>query len=156
MLREFKSSTGKVVHADYKAKVAMKTGMVVVMDDATKEAKFVSAGTAAELYFVDKERVATGINTSRADMSDYDANFTELAIGEFPKLKKYVAGEVIGSDAVGTTAPTAGKVVMAGTDGNLIDATSLIASPYLYVKDVVDNGHTLMQIKVLEVAIKNV
>lgn len=155
MLREFKAGIGKVVHADYKAKVAMKTGMAVVIDEATKEAKFPTAATADGLYFVDKERVATGYNTARGDMSDYDDNFVTVAAGEFVKLKSFREDAVLGVDSKGATAPTAGKVVMAGTDGKLVDATADVASRYLYLGDVTDNGHELMKIKILDVATKN-
>ena len=155
MLREFKAGTGKVVHADYKAKAAMKTGMVVVLDESTKEAKFPAAATADELYFVDKERVPTGYNTARGDMSDYDENFVDVKAGEFVKLKSFREDAVIGVDCKSSTAPTPGKVVAADTDGKLIDAASTIASSYLYLGDVVDNGHTLMRIKILDTPIKN-
>lgn len=155
MLREFKAGIGKVVHTDYKANSAMKTGMVVVLDENTKEAKFPAAPTADGLYFVDKERVPTGYNTARGDMSDYDENFINVEAGEFVKLKNYREDAVIGVDCKGSAAPTAGNVVAAGTDGKLIDAPDTVPSRYLYLGDVLDNGHTLMKIKVLDAPIKN-
>lgn len=155
MLREFKAGNGKVVHADYKAKTAMQTGMFVVLDEATKEAKFPAASTAAELYVVDKERIPTGINAGRESMSDYDDNFVKVAAGEFVKLKRFYEDAVIGVDCKGATA-TAGKVLMAGTDGKLVNATTTtVLSRYLYLGDVTDNGHTLMKIKVLDTPIAN-
>lgn len=155
MLREFKAGNGNVVHADYKAKTAMKTGMVVIVDEETKEAKFPTAATADGLYFVDKERIPTGYNTARGDMSDYDENFINVAAGEFVKLRSFREDAVIGVDCKGDTAPTAGKVVMANTDGKLVNATAAVASRYLYLGDVTDNGHELMRIKILDVPTKN-
>lgn len=153
MLREFQSKDGKNVPADYKAKVAMKTGMGVVKDRATKEVKFPTAETADEIYFVQKPRIPTGVNCARADMSDYDPNFIDVAVGEFVKLETYTNPESFGTDAKG--AATKGKVVVLGTDGLLKDAAATTASKYLYVDDVIDNGHTLMKIEVLQEAIKN-
>ena len=154
MLRDFIYGGNKPVKASYKANAKMKTGMAVVIDDTDMTAKFPSAITGSELYFADKERQPTGYNTSRANMSDYDSNFIEIEVGEFLKLKKYAVGDEFGTDAKGTGV-TVGKVVVAGVDGKLVNATLTATSRYLYVEDVVDNGHTLMKIRVLDTPIAN-
>lgn len=154
MLRDFQSKNGKNVPANYKAKVAMKTGMGVVLDRTNKEVDFPTAATASEIYVVNKARIPTGVNCARADMSDYDDNFVKVAADELVKLETYTNPESFGTDAKGTTA-TKGKVLVVGTDGLWADAASTVASKYLYADDYVDNGHTLMKIDVLETAIKN-
>lgn len=154
MLREFQSKIGKNVPAQYKAKTAMKTGMGVIIDRATGEVKFPTAATASEIYVVNKARIPTGVNCSRADMSDYDDNFVNITEGEFVKLETYTNPESFGTDQKGKTA-TKGKVLAIGTDGLWTDAAATVASKYLYADDYVDNGHTLIKIDVLDEAIKN-
>ena len=151
MLRDNFVTLNKPIPATYKAASAMKTGMAVVIDDANKEVKFPASATADNIYFVNKERVA---QTSQAYKSDYDELYVNIAENEFVKIEKYYPGEEFLTDAKGTTA-TVGKVVLAGTDGKLTDATSTAKSPYLYVAEVTDNGHTLMKIRVLDTAIVN-
>ncbi|WP_206459442.1 hypothetical protein [Anaerovorax sp. IOR16] len=157
MLRELQVINGKNIAADFKAKTTMKTGMAVVKDYTTKEAKFPTTGTADNLFLVNKERIPTGINTARTDFSDYDEEFVDVKVGEFIKLPKYTDGEIIATDAVGTDAkkPTRGKVLMADTDGTWIDAASTVASRYLYADDYIDNGHALIKIQILDTPIKN-
>lgn len=166
MLRDFIVIENKPAITIYKAAAAMVTGMAVQITDTAgtnsdeKQAKFVTAGTATNLYFTNKERIPVGINTARASHSDYDNDFNQIASGELVKLEKFYAGEEFLTDAKGTA--TKGKVVMAGTDGKLVNATvaveaagevpavPAVESCYLYVDDVVDNSHTLMHIRVLD------
>ena len=167
MLRDFIVIENKPAITIYKAAAAMVTGMAVQITDTAgtnsdeKQAKFAAAGTADNLYFTNKERIPVGINTARASHSDYDNDFNQIASGELVKLEKFYAGEEFLTDAKGTGAAK-GKVVMADTDGKLVKATVAVAavgedpavpaveSCYLYVDDVVDNGHTLMHIRVLD------
>lgn len=153
MLRDNFVTLNKPIPATYKAASAMKTGMAVVIDDANKEVKLPAAATADNLYFVNKERIAQTAG-SQAYKSDYDDLYVNIAEDEFVKIEKYYPGEEFLTDAKGATA-TVGKVVLAGTDGKLTDATSTAKSPYLYVAEVTDNGHALMKIRVLDTAIAN-
>lgn len=156
MLRELQTVNGKNIAADFKAKTAMKTGMGVVKDYTTREAEFPTTDTADNLFLVNKERIPTGINTARADFSDYDEEFVTIGAEEFIKLPTYVAGEIIATDAVDKSkAPTKGKVLMVGNDGIWVDATSTVASRYLYADDYMDNGHALIKIQILDTPIKN-
>ena len=77
MIRDFIINGAKAPDAMHKAKVAMVTGMAVVKEDSETEkyANITSAETVADIFFVDKERIPTGINTARGDMSDYDPDF---------------------------------------------------------------------------------
>lgn len=150
MLRDNFVTLHRPVPAIYKTDAAMKTGMAVVIDDATKTVKFPTAATADNIYFVDKERIAESA-LSQASLSDYDDLYVNLAKGDFAKLRSYIPGEEFFTDAKGTA--TVGKTVAAGADGKLVDATA--ASRYFYVEDYNDNGHTLMKIRVLDTPAAN-
>lgn len=95
MLRELKAFSGGVVHADYKAKTDMKTGMAVVIDEDSGQVQFPTAATASELYFVNKERIPTGTNAARTDLSDYDDEYVTVKAGEYCKVKSYREDAII-------------------------------------------------------------
>ena len=133
MLRDLKYGLNKPVLATYSAAKAMKTGVAVVIDDSKGTFDYPAAATGANLYFVDKERVATGYKSG-------------IKKGELAKLKKYVAGDEFATDATGT--PTAGKTVDFGSDGSITDSAK--GSIYLYVGEYNDAGHTLKKIRVLD------
>ena len=151
MLRDIRTLFDKPVPTTYKAAADLATGMAVVLNDADNTAKFADAPTSANLWFVDKERIPTGINAGRENISDYEPEYNTVKSGEFVKLKKYLPGEEFATDAKGTA--TVGKTVEVGADGKLVDASA--ASPYLYVADYNDNGHALMLIRVLDTAVAN-
>lgn len=151
MLRDIRTLFDKPVPTTYKAAADLATGMAVVLNDADNTAKFADAVTSANLWFVDKERIPTGINAGRENISDYEPEYNTVKSGEFVKLKKYLPGEEFATDAKG--AATVGKTVEVGADGKLVDASA--ASPYLYVADYNDNGHVLMLIRVLDTAVAN-
>ena len=94
MLRELQVTKDKPANSMYKSgEEKIMTGMAVVKNETNKTFEFASAETAADLFFVDKERVPSGINAARGDMSDYDLDFTTLAENEFGKLIAYYPGE---------------------------------------------------------------
>ncbi len=156
MLRDIQVGSGKAVNAMFAAGEAMTTGMGVVKNIATGEVEFPAAATASEIFFVQKARYPKGINASRTNFSDYDSDFVNIAKGEKVVLCKYEAGEIFATDAYATaTKPTAGKVVVVNTDGELIDATSPATSIYKYIGDRTDGGHTLLKIEVLDTAATN-
>lgn len=154
MLRELITHAQKAAESTYTAASAMKTGMAVIKNvDGT--ASFPTAETAANLYFTQKERVPSGINAARTNMSDYDEDFNTIAEGDKVVLCQYAAGEKIAIDGVGTlTEADKGKVLMAGTDGKLVVST--VASVYRYEGTYNDaGGHTLAKILVLDTAEEN-
>jgi hypothetical protein len=128
MLRELQTVIGKNVQVSYKANVAMVTGMGVLKDGANGKFVFAATPTASNVFFVNKERVPTGTNTSKTDMSDYDTNFTALAANEFGKLITPVAGERYATDQYLATNLVAGVALMAGDDGKWKKATNSMAS----------------------------
>ena len=100
MLRDLIINGAKAPDAMHKAKVALVTGMAVVKEDSVtdKFANISSTETVADIYFVDKERIPTGINTAKGDMSDYDEDFVNIKANEFVTLDKYIPGERFATD----------------------------------------------------------
>lgn len=158
MLRDFVINGAKAPDAMHKAKVAMVTGMAVVKEDSAtdKFANTTSAETVADIFFVDKEHIPTGVNAARGDMSDYDENFVNIEANEFVTLDKYAPGERLGTDQFSDTDFTTDTAVdtrVSFKDGKAMKAT--IASPYKFKGMYDDNGHTLIQIEVSDTAAEN-
>lgn len=156
MLRELITNSHKAAETTYSAATAMATGMGVVKNiDGT--CSFPSSASCANIFLVDKERVPTGVNAARIDMSDYDAEFNTIAAGDKVKLMQYSAGEKFATSAYasGLTAADAGKTLAVGTDGVWAIATE--ASIYRFEGFYTDAGsHILAKIAVLDTAIANV
>lgn len=156
MLRELQTQVGKNVDAMYKADVAMKVGMAVVKDFANKTADMPAAATKDGFFFVTKERVPTGINCAKTDMSDYDANFIDIAAGEPVKLISPAIGERYATDQFTATGLAVGNAVMVGIDGKFAKATATsVPTRFIYTGTVVENGHTLAIIEVSATTVTN-
>lgn len=158
MIRDFIINGAKAPDAMHKAKVAMVTGMAVVKEDSAsdKYANIASTETVADIYFVDKERVPSGVNAARGDMSDYDDDFVNIKADEPVSMDKYAPGEKFGTDQYDDTSLVADTVIdtrVSFKEGKAIKAT--IASPYVFKGFYNDNGHTLAQIEVSDTAVKN-
>lgn len=155
MLRELQVTKDKPANSMYKAgEEKIITGMAVVKNETNKTFEFATADTAADLFFVDKERVPSGINTARGDMSDYDEDFVTLKENEFGKLIAYYEGERFATDQYVEDGLTSGIRVSAGADGKLAKATK--ASKYVFKDFWSDNGHKLAVIEVSDTAVANV
>lgn len=160
MLRDFRINGAKAPDAMHKAKVEMVTGMAVVREDSATD-KFVnvtSAETVADILFVDKERVPTGVNAARGDMSDYDPDFVNIKANEMVTIDKFAVDEKFGTDqfvATDFTAETAIGTRVSFKDGKAMKASATVASPYVFKGLYNDNGHTLIQIEVSDTAAKN-
>lgn len=153
MLRELQTQVGKNVDAMYKADVSMETGMAVVKNYTDKTADLPAAAIVDGFYLVTKERVPTGLNCARTDMSDYDINFTKIEAGEPVKLIAPVIGERYAVDQFTATGLSKGNSVMVGTNGKFAKAT--VASRYIYDGTITENGHTLAIIAVEAKAVTN-
>lgn len=158
MLRDFRINGAKAPDAMHKAKVEMITGMAVVREDTTtdKFVKVTEAETVADILFVDKERVPTGVNAARGDMSDYDPDFVNIKANEMVSIDKYAPDEKFGTDQfveTDFTVETAIDTRVSFKEGKAIKAT--VASPYVFKGLYNDNGHTLIQIEVSDTAVKN-
>lgn len=158
MLRDFRINGAKAPDAMHKAKIEMVTGMAVVKEDSVTD-KFVtttSEETVADILFVDKERIPTGVNAARGDMSDYDPDFVNIKADEMVTIDKYAPDEKFGTDqfiVADFTAETAIDTRVSFKDGKAMKAT--IASPYKFKGLYDDNGHTLIQIEVSDVSVAN-
>ena len=149
MLRTFTDVNSTPAPAYYKASVAMTTGMGVVTDEASLTVGFPASEAGSGISLVDKERIPTGINTARGELSDYDDNFVNVVADEFVKLRNYVAGlSGFGTDQFDATGLAVNDRVAVGTDGKWKKAT--VPSIYIYVGPYNDNGHNLIQIKVAD------
>lgn len=161
MIRDFIINGAKAPDAMHKAKVAMVTGMAVVKEDSEtdKYANITSAETVADIYFVDKERIPTGINTARGDMSDYDPDFVNITAEEMVSLDKYAPGEKFGTDQYDDASITSETEIgtrISFKEGKAMVATkSTVNSPYVFKGFFDDNGHTLVQIEVSDTAAAN-
>lgn len=154
MIRELQVTMNKPANAMYKAgEEKIITGMAVVKNEANKTFEFASAETAADVFFVDKERVPSGYNAARGDMSDYDEDFVTLKENEFGKLIAYYVGERFAVDQYVEDGLEVDVRVSAGTDGKLAKAT--IASKYVFKGFFDDNGHKLAVIEVSDAAVAN-
>ena len=159
MIRDMRRNGAQPKDTMHKAEVAMVTGMGVVIKDATTVA-LPSAETASNIYVVTKERIPTGINTARVDMSDYDEDFVNIKAGEFIGLERYTDGEKFSTDQFKAEdfgeGAVAGFAVSVGVDGKWKKATaSTMPSKYVFDGFHNDNGHKLVMVRVEADAIKN-
>ena len=156
MLRELQVTKDKPANSMYKSgEEKIVTGMAVVKNESNKTFEFASAETAADLFFVDKERVPSGINAARGDMSDYDEDFTTLKENEFGKLIAYYVGERFAVDQYVESGLEVGVRVSANANGKLIKATGTVVSKYVFKGFYDDNGHKLALIEVSDTPAKN-
>ena len=159
MIRDMRRNGAQPKDTMHKAEVAMVTGMGVVIKDATTVA-LPSVETASNVYVVTKERIPTGINTARVDMSDYDEDFGNIKAGEFIGLERYTDGEKFATDQFKARdfgeGAVAGFAVSVGVDGKWQKATvSTMPSKYVFDGFHNDNGHKLVMVRVEADAIKN-
>ena len=159
MIRDIRRNGAQPKDTMHKADVALVTGMGVVIKDAST-VKLPGEETAKNIYVATKERIPTGINAARTDMSDYDENFVNIAKGEFLGLERYTDGEKFATDQYkaedfsGEVAD--GTAVSVGADGKWQKATeSTVPSKFVYEKDFNDNGHKLIMIRVESDAVTN-
>lgn len=154
MLRELQVTKDKPANSMYKSgEETIITGMAVVKNEVNKTFEFATAETAADLFFVDKERVPSGYNAARGDVPDYDEDFVTLKENDFGKLIAYYVGERFAVDQYVETDLVKGTRVSAGVDGKLAKAT--VASKYVFKGFIDDNGHKLAVIEVSDTAVEN-
>lgn len=156
MIRELQVTKDKPANSMYKSgEEKIVTGMAVVKNETNKTFEFASAETATDLFFVDKERVPSGVNAARGDMSDYDEDFTTLKENEFGKLIAYYVGERFAVDQYVESGLEVGVRVSANANGKLIKATGTVVSKYVFKGFYDDNGHKLALIEVSDTPAKN-
>ena len=153
MLRELQTNGLKTTDAMYKADVDMVTGSAVVKNRADKTADVPVAKTVSDFYFVMKERVPTGLNCAKGDMSDYDDDFNKIVKDEPVKLIIPQVGEKYATDQYTKTGLTVGDALMI-TGGKFVKADT--ASTLIYGGDYNDVGHTLGIVEIAGIAKTNV
>ena len=150
MIRDIRRNGAQPKDTMHKAGVALVTGMGVVIKDATTVV-LPSAETVANIYVATKERIPTGINAARVDMSDYDEDFVNIAKDEFLGLERYTDGEKFATDQFKAEDFSAevkdGTPLSVGSDGKWQKLTTG-SSKYVYEKPFKDNGHDLIMIRV--------
>ena len=159
MIRDMRRNGAQPKDTMHKAYVDMVTGMGVVIKDATS-VTLPSAETATNIYVATKERIPSGINAARQDMSDYDKDFVSIKAGEFIGLERYTDGEKFATDQFKAEdfadEATTDFAVSVGADGKWQKATaSTMPSKYVFDGIHTDNGHKLVMIRVEADAIKN-
>lgn len=156
MIRDMRRNGAQPKDTMRKAAVDMVTGMGVVKTD-DKTVNFPTAETAANIYVTTKERIPSGINCARKDMSDYDDDFVKIKAGEFIGLERYTDGEKFATDQFKAEDfaddAAEGFGVSVGTDGLWMKAT--VESKYIYAGIHDDNGHKLVMIRVESDAVTN-
>lgn len=157
MIRDFRINGAKAPDAMHKAKVAMLTGMGVVKEDSLtdKFANIKPTETVADIFIVDKERVPSGINCARGDMSDYDDDFVKIKANEPVSLDNYQAGEKFGTDQYDETITKDLSIDTRISWKNGLATKSTVASPYVFKGFHNDNGHLLAMIEVSDTAAGN-
>lgn len=157
MLRDFITNGAKASNAMYKAKVNMTTGMAVVKEetDVDKFVNITEQETVADIYFVDKERVPTGINCAKGDMSDYDPDFVQIKANEPVTLDTYHFGEKLGTDQYDETITNNLAIGTRISFKNGKAMKSTIPSQYVFRGFHNDNGHMLVQIGISDTVVAN-
>lgn len=156
MLRELQVTKDKPINAMYKSgETSVVTGMAVVKKESDMTFEFpAAADTVADLFFVDKARIPTGVNAARTEMSDYDADFVNVAEDEYALLIAFYPGERFATDQYTESELEVDVRVAAGTDGRLAKATAA-ASRYVFKGFFDDNGHKLAIIEVSDTPVAN-
>lgn len=150
MIRDMRRNGSQPKDTMHKAEKAMVTGMGVIIKDA-KTVTLPGTETASNIYVATKERVPSGVNAARKDMSDYDTDFVNIAKDEFLGLERYTDGEKFATDQFKATdfdSPTPNMYLSVGTDGKWQKATASVPSRYVYDGVHMDNGHKLIMVRV--------
>lgn len=152
MLRELQTVLNKNTPSNFKASVNMITGMGVMKDLTNNTLIFPTADTGVNIFLVNKERIPTGINTARFEMSDYDPNFVNITANEFVKVINPLNGERYGTDQFTGTVPTPGDYIVVDTNGKWKAAGTGASSIFVFAGTYVDVNATLWIIEVKQIS----
>lgn len=156
MIRELGTVSNKYTPANYTAAAELVTGMGVQIDVATGKAILPKSESADGIYFVEKERIATGMYAGVTNLDDYFEQFVTIAEGDFVKMIAPMNGELYAVDQYGETVTdeAKGKRLAVGTDGKWTVATDA-ASRFVFDGFYTDGVHKLAQIRVTDTAVAN-
>lgn len=150
MLRRLQVVSNKNADASFKASVASVRGRLVQKDYANG---VVIVPTSQEgLYWADKAQIPTGLMTLEGELSDYDARYETINVGEFVVLETPLSGEKYGTTEFVATGLSVGDYLEVETDaganqGKLVKTVA--ATGLKYAGIIVDNGNTLAVVEVL-------
>lgn len=147
MLRELQTNTGKVYDTMNTASVDMVVGMGVVKDYTKNEVGFPTKATDKGVFFVTKEKRATGIYAGLGEFSDYEDMFMNIKVGEGVKLVPPVKAERYATDQV-AEGVVAGNYLVLGTDGKF--AKSEDATRFVYRGTKKIDRHELHVVEVID------
>ena len=152
MFRLLQVTYSKQVPSTPAADESIKTGMGVVYDIATDTVGLPAAATGDNIFFANKERIATGLKAGIVNLSDYEEEFNTIAAGELCQRYKTYAGERVAVDqyATAVASATAGVPVVVGTDGKWALAGTGVASRYVFGGMYDDAGHALAIIETVD------
>ena len=147
MLRELQTVLNKNTDSMCKAEVAMTVGMGVVKDYANKTVEFPTAATDRGVYFVTKERIPTGEDCGKGELSDYYEKFNSISVNELVKLVEPLNGERYAVDTVDTAGLAIGDSLAVGTNGKFAKSTPV--TKFVYAGTYNDAGYALHVIQVV-------
>jgi len=148
MIRGLQTIVGKNADAMCTADVAMVRGMGVQKSGG--EAILPAAETCANIFFVTKETIPTGLLSIQGELSEYTSDFETIAIGEPVVLIKPMVGERYATNQYATSKPAAGAYLMVGTDGKFVTATTSDVSTFYCEGNYDDAGHACIKFEVVE------
>lgn len=155
MLRELDTKMNKPAPTTYKAGADMKTGMGVQMKYSDNTVNFPQSESAENIYLLTKEKIPTGLNAARGELSDYETEFNTYTEGDLVKLLIPDIGERYAVDQITSDGLQAGDALVVGADGIWKKAASGTKSRYIYGGIHNSDGHDLGIIIVVRDAIAN-
>ncbi len=149
MIRALQTIVGKNADASCVAGEAMKRGMGV--QKVAGEAVFPAAKTCSNIFFVTKETIPTGLLSIQGELSEYTADFENIAEDEPVVLIKPMVGERYATDQFGASAkPEDGDYLMVDDDGLFITAVQNDVSTLYCLGNYDDAGHACIKFEVVE------
>ena len=149
MLRHLQSYVGKNIDSMCTAEVAMKRGMVVTKDHATKQVSL-ATGT-KKVYFVDRGLVNDPLLDFMGTLSEYEDVLENIKVGEFVNLEPVQTGERYATDAFdGIDADFAPGTYLTVVAGKFKKAAVDEETQFESIGFVDDNGHKLLGVEIVD------
>jgi len=149
MIRALQTIVGKNADASCTADEAMVRGMGVQKSGG--EAVFPAAKTCSNIFFVWKETIPTGLLSMQGELSEYTADFENIALGDPVVLIKPIVGERYATNQFGANAkPVDTNYLMIDDDGLFIAAAQNDVSTFYCEGNYDDAGHACIKFEVVE------
>lgn len=149
MIRQLQNVVGKNADAMFMTHKKIKFGAIVEKDHASKKTKDPAANS-KNFFFAVKERIATGIDAARTEISDYDPIFEDIQAGEGVVLITPLKGERYATDLVtNPSGLTKGKKLKVKTDGTFELDSAGSDAVAIYDGEYMDAGHKLYIVEMI-------